>query len=125
MLLLAERAVKLVQKKAKMAHLGCDVSWSEEFAANVNDAGACDIVRKAAGAAGLQVIDLVQALRVSEDFGQFSSRVPGVMFGLGAGEKCPGLHRADYEFPEALIEIGSKMFMEIVNQLHPGMVPPG
>jgi len=57
--------------------------------------------------------DLAEALRVSEDFGQFSSRIPGVMFGLDAAENCPGLHQADYDFPKELIEIGSKVFMEI------------
>ena len=62
-------------------------------------------------------IDLAKPLRVSEDFGQFSRRIPGVMFGLGAGENCPGLHQADYDFPEELIEIGSKVFMEIARSL--------
>jgi hypothetical protein len=39
------------------------------------------------------------------------------MFGLGAGENCPGLHHADYDFPEELIELGSNVFMEIARSL--------
>ena len=39
------------------------------------------------------------------------------MFGLGAGEKNPKLHQADYDFPEKLIEIGSTLFMEIARLL--------
>ena len=117
MLILTERAVKLVKAKATSANLGFDIGWSDEFVASNNDAGACDMVRKAAAAAGLKVIDLAEPMRVSEDFGQFSARVPGAMFGLGAGENCPGLHQADYDFPEELIEIGSNVFMEIARSL--------
>ena len=117
MLILTERAVQLVKEKATPADLGFDVSWSDEFVASNNDAGACDMVIKAAAAAGLKVIDLAEPMRVSEDFGQFSARMPGAMFGLGAGEHCPGLHQADYDFPEELIEIGSNLFMEIARSL--------
>ena len=113
---LAEQAVRLVKEKATSAQLGYDISWSDEFVASSNDPGACDMVKNAAAAAGLKVIDLADALRVSEDFGQFSRRIPGAMFGLGAGENCPGLHQADYDFPEELIQIGSKIFLEIALQ---------
>lgn len=117
MLILVERAVKLVKEKATSASLGIDISWSDEFVASANDPGACDMVRKAAATAGLKIINLAEALRLSEDFGQFSCRMPGVMFGLGAGENYPGLHQADYDFPEELIHIGSNIFMEIARPL--------
>jgi metal-dependent amidase/aminoacylase/carboxypeptidase family protein len=117
MLILTELAVKLVKEKATSANLGFDISWSDEFVTSANNPSACDMVRKTAATTGLKVIDLREALRVSEDFGQFSARIPGAMFGLGAGENCPGLHQADYDFPEELIEIGSNVFMEIARSL--------
>jgi amidohydrolase len=117
MRILTERAVQLVKEKATSANLGFDISWSDEFVASINDPGACDMVRKAAAAAGLNVIELAAAMRVSEDFGQFSARIPGAMFGLGAGENCPGLHHADYDFPEKLIELGSNVFIEVARSL--------
>jgi amidohydrolase len=114
---LVERAIHLVKEKATFANLGYEISWAEEFAASSNDPGACDIAEKAGKAAGAEVIYLEAPLPVSEDFGQFSARIPGVMFGLGAGETCPKLHQADYDFPEELIEIGSRVFMEIAKIL--------
>lgn len=117
MSILVERAVCLVEKKATLANLSYEISWAEEFIASSNDPGACDIVRKAGQAARVEVIDLKEALPVSEDFGQFSARMPGVMFFLGAGEACLRLHQADYDFPEELIEIGSKVFMQIAQIL--------
>jgi amidohydrolase len=113
MSILVKRAIKLAREMAASADLGIDISWSDEFMASANDPGACDIVKKSARRAGLTVIDLSQALRFSEDFGQMSCRIPGVMFGLGAGENCRGLHLADYDFPEELIETGGKILMEI------------
>ena len=113
MSILAERAIKLVEEKAAMANLGFGISWSDEFVTSVNDPAACDRVKMAAAAVGADVIDLAEPLRVSEDFGQFSSRIPGAMFGLGSGENSPGLHQARYDFPEELIKIGGSIFMEI------------
>ncbi len=117
MSILVERAVSLVKEKATFANLSYEISWAEEFIASSNDPGACDIVKKAGKAAGAEVIYLKEALPVSEDFGQFTARMPGVMFGLGAGEASPRLHQADYDFPEKLIEIGSNVFMQIAQIL--------
>jgi amidohydrolase len=117
MSILVERAVSLVKEKATLANLSYEINWAEEFVASSNDPGACDIAEKAGQAAGAEVIYLDAPMPVSEDFGQFSARIPGVMFGLGAGETCPGLHQADYDFPEELIEIGTRIFMEIAKIL--------
>ena len=112
-----ERAVSLVKKKATESNLNYEIGWDEEFIASVNDPGACDIVKKAGGAIGAEVINLEKALPVSEDFGQFTARIPGAMFFLGAGEDCPRLHQVDYDFPEQLIEIGSNIYMQIAQAL--------
>jgi amidohydrolase len=117
MSILVEHAVGLVKEKATLANLSYEINWAEEFVASSNDPGACDIVEQAGQAAGANVMYLEEAMPVSEDFGQFSARIPGVMFGLGAGETCPGLHQADYDFPEELIGIGSRIFMEIAKIL--------
>jgi metal-dependent amidase/aminoacylase/carboxypeptidase family protein len=114
---LVEHAVSLVKDKAAQADLGYEIGWAEKFIASSNDPVACEIIKRAAIATGAKVIDLAAAMPVSEDFGQFSARIPGAMFGLGAGENCPRLHQADYDFPEQLIEIGSSVFMEIARLL--------
>jgi amidohydrolase len=115
--MLAEEAVGLAKGKALAAGLGCEIDWTEAFAAGSNDPGACEIVKKAGMAAGAEVIYLKAPLPVSEDFGQFSARVPGAMFGLGAGEDRARLHQAEYDFPEQLIGIGAAVFNEIAKIL--------
>jgi metal-dependent amidase/aminoacylase/carboxypeptidase family protein len=56
---------------------------------------------------------LENGFRWGEDFGLFTQQIPGAMFGLGAGNTCPPLHSDDYQFPDELIETGSKMFYQI------------
>jgi metal-dependent amidase/aminoacylase/carboxypeptidase family protein len=53
--------------------------------------------------------------RWSEDFGEFTAKFPGAIFGLGFGENHPDLHTLNYDFPDEIIESGIRMFYEIVN----------
>ena len=50
----------------------------------------------------------------SEDFGEYLHGIRGVFFGLGSGEDQPELHHPDYNFPDDIIETGSKCFELIV-----------
>ena len=54
-------------------------------------------------AAGLPVKLLDEPMRWSEDCGWLLRAAPGVYFGIGAGEACPGLHTEGYAFDDALI----------------------
>ena len=49
-------------------------------------------------------------MRWSEDFGWLLKAVPGVYFGIGAGEDWPGLHTENYCFDDGLIETGIGAF---------------
>ena len=60
--------------------------------------------------AGLRVVELGEPMRWSEDFGWFLKRVPGMYFGIGAGEEAPGLHTAEYQFDDALIAPAVRAF---------------
>lgn len=44
----------------------------------------------------------------------FISRFPCCMFGLGAGEDMPALHNPDYDFPDAILESGVRVFKEVL-----------
>jgi metal-dependent amidase/aminoacylase/carboxypeptidase family protein len=39
------------------------------------------------------------------------------MFFLGAGEDHPRLHNPDYDFPDELISIGSRVFMRAIRNV--------
>ncbi len=89
--------------------------WCFAFQANTNHQKAVEVIRVSASTAGCTLIDMPAPFKFGEDFGIFTQRYPGAMFGLGAGEACKALHNPDYDFPDALLEIGPAIFREILN----------
>ncbi|MFO7626643.1 MAG: amidohydrolase [Candidatus Fermentibacteraceae bacterium] len=97
--------------------LGVSVGRSEEFPPVFNDSRLVDIVAEAANGLGMNVSHRDEPFPWSEDFGRFTDAVPGVLFGLGAGEETPPLHHPDYDFPDGLLHLGSKLLLETVRSV--------
>jgi metal-dependent amidase/aminoacylase/carboxypeptidase family protein len=51
-----------------------------------------------------------------EDFGLFTQKYKGAMFGLGAGMKTPALHNPDYDFPDEITTTGIQQFYTILKE---------
>lgn len=94
-----------------------ETEWTNIFYANFNDADAVNVIRKAALDNGLLHLERREPLKWGEDFGAFSQRFKGAMFGLGAGEETPALHNPDYDFPDELIETGVRLFRRIAERV--------
>lgn len=94
---------------------------TERFYSNKNREEAVTIVKKAADAIGLPCTEIGQPFKWGEDFGLFTQRYPGAMFGLGAGRDLPGLHHPDYDFPDDIIAAGILMFYTILNEITGGL----
>jgi amidohydrolase len=101
------------QVTAQTSELQFSIRYLEAFFANENNPEAVEIVYKAVAKLGFNYQQLENGFRWGEDFGLFTQQIPGAMFGLGAGNTCPPLHSDDYQFPDELIETGSKMFYQI------------
>ena len=56
-------------------------------------------------------------MRASEDFGVFGHGAASAMLFLGAGETLSALHNPDYDFPDALIPIGARIFLRTARNL--------
>lgn len=84
--------------------MNCEFELRDVFPDTTNDDAACADALARFRAAGIRATELAEPMRWSEDFGWFLKRVPGMYFGIGAGEAAPGLHTADYRFDDALIE---------------------
>ena len=82
---LAGRCEHLVRGIASAHDLGCEIAWSEEFPAVVNDPAAVDRLENVAHALGLPVVEAPVPFAWSEDFGHFGSLAPSALVGLGAG----------------------------------------
>ncbi len=113
--LLQHRLTLRVSELAQHSGLGHQLSWHESFAATRSDAGCTAVVAQAAQALGLEVQELPEAFRWSEDFGYFTARYPGAFFGLGCGEDHPQLHDNRYDYPDKLIPVGTSLYRAIID----------
>ena len=75
------------------------------------------MVEAAIAAEGLSRSPVGSPFRWSEDFGRFGSVSKAALFVLGAGEGHPRLHNPDYDFPDALIPLGVRMFERVARTL--------
>ena len=111
---LVERCIKLAHDTARTYDLDLEIEWDEEFPSTVNDPDSVKLVEQCAIELGMQIHRPEYAFPWSEDFGHFTSRYPGALFGLGSGENHPALHSPFYNFPDDLIDIGRRLFQEII-----------
>lgn len=103
-----------VARIAEKQGLGYKLRFVEEFPATVNHPEAVTLVQRAAGSLNLEVKEAEQPFRWSEDFGYFTQKYKGALFGLGSGEAQPQLHHSDFDFPDELIPTGAVMFHRIL-----------
>jgi len=98
--------------------LEISIEWHDIFLGAENNAEATGIARQAAKQLGLELYDMDQPMRWSEDFGRFGlDGVKTTMIFLGAGESQPQLHNPDYDFPDNLIPVGAELLLESINQI--------
>ncbi len=97
--------------------LKLEIGYTQRFHANHNDPRIVAQVRSAAQRGKLVVEDALNPYKWGEDFGLFTAEYPGCMIGLGAGEGMPALHNPDYDFPDAIIPHGVKLFEELARNV--------
>lgn len=107
----------IARRVAEEHGLGIEVSWTEGFFANYNDSKVIRAVTEAAGDLGLDTLQRPTPFKWGEDFGIFTEKFPGAMFGIGAGETWPALHNPDYDFPDELIQTGMTIFYKVISKL--------
>ncbi|WP_299821812.1 amidohydrolase [uncultured Pontibacter sp.] len=111
---LASETVKEISDKYTLAYTS---SFVEEFPATVNDSGAIAAVKQAAQKLKLDVQEAVHPFKWSEDFGHFTGKYKGALFGLGAGPEQAQLHHQHYDFPDEIIPAGARLFYTIASDL--------
>lgn len=115
MQLLCKELVLEIENICKSASLKYEISWTQEFAANQNHREAVDVIQSSAAELGLLYHERPYPFKWGEDFGLFTERFKGAMFGIGAGKEHPALHNPDYDFPDELIKTGIDMFRRIID----------
>jgi amidohydrolase len=120
--ILVQHVKQIVDNACLEKNLTSDISFSDEFYATRNEDEDVDVnksliekVRKAALQSGLQVQDMTEPFRWSEDFGNF--RFKGTTyFGVGAGKDYPSLHNDDYDYDDELTAPALSVFARLTEQ---------
>lgn len=114
---LCASAEALITQIAAEHGLSPRYDYHEIFVASVNAPDAVEHLRRALDEEGIVHAEDSLPMRASEDFGIFGHSATSAMFFLGAGERHPALHNPDYDFPDDLIPIGSRIFMRTMRNL--------
>ncbi len=114
---LVNELLKEVQSIARAQKLLLETEWLEVFFANQNHKEAYAYIRESAEALGLDYSDRAQPFKWGEDFGLFTQKTKGAMFGIGSGEHCPALHNPDYDYPDEITETGIRMFVQLLQSM--------
>jgi amidohydrolase len=105
---------------ASASRCSAEIEWTEGYPATVNDPGMTDYVAKVAREAlgGQRFLMAGRPSMGGEDFAYYLEKVPGCFFyvgvePVGAGG-YPSLHNDHFDFTDAAIGVGIRMFVEIV-----------
>jgi amidohydrolase len=113
---LSDKCLDLVGGIARANGLRYEIDWDEAFPATINNAACAELIKKCASRLNLDIYEQERPFPWSEDFGNFTSFCPGVLFGLGAGEDHPVLHHPTYDFPDEIIDTGVKIFEGVIRE---------
>lgn len=125
---LTESARKLIARSIERRCAGiaaandCDLrfDWIEGYPPTVNDAAMADYVARVARQAlgNDRFIPVARPSMGGEDFAYYLQKIPGCFFLVGVvppgREKYPSLHSDRYDFTDAALGVGMRMFAELV-----------
>jgi hippurate hydrolase len=118
-----DRLMRQIAGGVAAAHgVTVDVSFNTEFVEAVNAADPTDAVLRTAAGLGYEILPDQGPNSFSEDFGQFTDRVPGCFLLMGNGQSganAQPLHSSDYDFNDALLPLGAAFWEALVRDRLP------
>ena len=100
----------LSEAQAEKYGLQVSLTYNDEFPENVNHPESTDKIRQAAKSKGMELVELKEAIRESEDFGHYTKLTKGSYCFIGNGENYARVHTNEYDFRDELIETGVELF---------------
>jgi len=106
----SEQKVTGISQKYKIQS---EISFVDEFPATVNNSKCIPQLISLCNENNIQYQILENPFKWSEDFGQFTSVIPGAMIGIGSGDNHPNLHNPFYDFPDSIIPLASEYLFDV------------
>ncbi len=106
--------VNLAERLANENSLKVEINGCDYFPETFSDSRCVKKIIDAAKKLNLQVIEMPEAIRASEDFGFYTKQIHGAIFYIGNGEDYPAIHTPEYDFNDEILETAVDMFMKIL-----------
>lgn len=106
----------LAIEQAGIYNLTVRFSYNDSFPETANHKESSDKIRQVCNTKGLQLIEMKEAFRASEDFGHYLKQTRGAICFIGNGEDYPPLHSYEYDFPDEIIETAVELFKGLAEQ---------
>jgi amidohydrolase len=95
---------------AKEYGLKVTFSYNDVFPETVNTKESVDKIRKVCKTKGIQLVEMKEPFRASEDFGHYVKVTKGAICFIGNGEDYPHIHTIEYDFRDEIIETAVELF---------------
>jgi len=110
---------RIAEGTARQHGIAAEVDYRCEFVPLVNDAAAAEALARAADAVSDNVDRATPPIAASEDFARLLAHVPGAFGFIGNGVDSAPLHSPDYDFNDAALIHGARLFAGIVRERLP------
>ncbi len=114
---LIKKVESLANEEAQKSGLKIHFEFEEAFPLTANSENMTSLIQTASDKGGFNFIKKKEPFRWSEDFGHYAEIAQTGFFGLGAGEEVPNLHHPQYDFPDALLGYGIRIFKSLMEIL--------
>ena len=111
---LQENLENLAKEQAEEFGLKVSFEYNDEFPETANHKENADKIRLVAKEKGMELVELKEAARPSEDFGHYTKLTKGAFFFIGNGEDYPHIHNTAFDFRDELIETGVELYKGLV-----------
>ncbi len=108
-----EEMRRIAQGVAVQYAVEAEVTYTREFVPLINDAELTAKVLEAAGGVSARAANECEPMTGSEDFARFLAHVPGCFLFIGNGEASAPLHNPRYDFNDAALSHGARVFAAI------------
>lgn len=105
--------VNCAKELAQENNLEWEYRVSDPFPETRNHDEAIDKILDVASDMGLELIEMEEPWRASEDFGYYTKQCSGAMVYVGNGEAYPMVHTSDYDFCDEIIPTCISLFKEL------------
>lgn len=100
----------LAKEQAQEYGLKVNFFYEDEFPETKNHKESNDKIRQVCYRKGIQLVEMQEAFRGSEDFGYYTKLTKGSMCYIGNGENYFNLHSYEYDFNDDIIETAVELF---------------